>query len=97
MLRAEDPQQSVAAPEEELWDRLVGGLEKSVRSLLLRRSAKRNVLQVNGNATRSALHVICYGYSLPVVKDPVRIRAEATTRARVVNQRLAKLDGIKGN
>ena len=90
-LRARAPK-IVSAPE--LLDRWVGGSEKLVRSLFA--EAEAELAACNGDATRSALHVIV----IDEIDAVFRRRSSGedsgeATRASVVNQILAKLDGIK--
>ena len=90
-LRARAPK-IVSAPE--LLDRWVGGSEKLVRGLFA--EAEAELAACNGDATRSALHVIV----IDEIDAVFRRRSSGedsgeATRASVVNQILAKLDGIK--
>jgi vesicle-fusing ATPase len=81
----------VSAPE--LLDRWVGGSEKLVRSLFA--DAEAELASHNGDATKSALHVIVIDEIDAVFRK--RSSAEDTgeaTRASVVNQILSKLDGV---
>jgi len=88
------PPKIVSAPE--LLDRWVGGSEKLVRGLF---SEAEDELRVcNGDATKSALHVIV----IDEIDAVFRKRSGATqdssgevTRASTVNQILDKLDGVK--
>jgi vesicle-fusing ATPase len=89
-LRARAPK-IVSAPE--LLDRWVGGSEKLVRGLFV--EAENELAVCNGDATRSALHVIV----IDEIDAVFRRRSSGedsgeATRASVVNQILAKLDGI---
>ena len=89
-LRARAPK-IVSAPE--LLDRWVGGSEKLVRGLFA--DAEAELASCNGDATKSALHVIVIDEIDAVFRR--RSSAEDTgeaTRASVVNQILSKLDGI---
>jgi vesicle-fusing ATPase len=89
-LRARTPK-IVSAPE--LLDRWVGGSEKLVRGLFAQ--AEAELAACNGDATKSALHVIVIDEIDAVFRR--RSSAEDTgeaTRASVVNQILSKLDGI---
>jgi vesicle-fusing ATPase len=89
-LRARAPK-IVSAPE--LLDRWVGGSEKLVRGLFA--EAEAELTSCNGDATKSALHVIVIDEIDAVFRR--RSSAEDTgeaTRASVVNQILSKLDGI---
>ena len=81
----------VAAPE--LLDRWVGGSEKAVRALFA--DAESELAACNGDATKSALHVIV----IDEIDAVFRKRSSAedsgeATRSSVVNQILAKLDGV---
>lgn len=85
------PPKVVSAPE--LLDRWVGGSEKLVRSLFA--EAELELKQCNGDATRSALHVIV----IDEIDAVFRKRSSAedsgeVTRASAVNQILSMLDGI---
>ncbi len=89
-LRARTPK-IVSAPE--LLDRWVGGSEKLVRGLFA--EAEAELAACNGDATKSALHVIV----IDEIDAVFRRRSSGedsgeATRASVVNQILAKLDGI---
>mmetsp|Transcript_9186 Transcript_9186/g.23263 ORF Transcript_9186/g.23263 Transcript_9186/m.23263 type:complete len:839 (+) Transcript_9186:131-2647(+) len=89
-LRARAPK-IVSAPE--LLDRWVGGSEKLVRQLFA--DAEAELASVNGDVTKSALHVIV----IDEIDAVFRKRSAGTdsgeqTRASVVNQILAKLDGV---
>jgi vesicle-fusing ATPase len=102
-LRARAPK-IVAAPE--LLDRWVGGSEKAVRSLFA--DAEAELASVQGDPTKSALHVIV----IDEIDAVFRHRSGAAgpssgqgtggassdsgeaTRSSVVNQILAKLDGV---
>ena len=89
-LRARSPK-IVSAPE--LLDRWVGGSEKLVRSLFA--DAEAELAACNGDPTKSALHVIVIDEIDAVFRK--RTSAEDSgeaTRSSVVNQILAKLDGI---
>jgi vesicle-fusing ATPase len=90
-LRARTPK-IVSAPE--LLDRWVGGSEKLVRGLFA--DAEAELAICNGDATKSALHVVV----IDEIDAVFRRRSAGedsgeTTRASVVNQILAKLDGIQ--
>lgn len=81
----------VSAPE--LLDRWVGGSEKLVRALFA--DAEAELAACNGDATKSALHVIV----IDEIDAVFRKRSSAedsgeATRSSVVNQILAKLDGV---
>lgn len=81
----------VAAPE--LLDRWVGGSEKAVRALFA--DAEAELAACNGDASKSALHVIVIDEIDAVFRK--RSTAEDSgeaTRSSVVNQILAKLDGV---
>jgi vesicle-fusing ATPase len=89
-LRARQPK-IVSAPE--LLDRWVGGSEKLVRDLFA--DAEAELAACNGDATRSALHVIV----IDEIDAVFRKRSGGedsgeTTRASAVNQILSKLDGV---
>lgn len=89
-LRARAPK-IVSAPE--LLDRWVGGSEKLVRALFS--DAEAELAACNGDATKSALHVIV----IDEIDAVFRKRSSAedsgeATRSSVVNQILAKLDGV---
>ncbi|KAL3911223.1 MAG: hypothetical protein SGILL_007366 [Bacillariaceae sp.] len=89
-LRAREPK-VFSAPE--LLDRWVGGSEKLVRQLFA--EAEAELAACNGDATRSALHVIVIDEIDAVFRR--RSAGEDSgeqTRASVVNQILAKLDGV---
>jgi vesicle-fusing ATPase len=89
-LRARTPK-IVSAPE--LLDRWVGGSEKLVRGLFA--EAEAELAACNGDVTKSALHVIVIDEMDAVFRR--RSSGEDSgeaTRASVVNQILAKLDGI---
>jgi vesicle-fusing ATPase len=82
----------VAAPE--LLDRWVGSSEKLIRSLFA--DAEAELASCNGDATKSALHVIV----IDEIDAVFRRRSSAddsgeATRSSAVNQILAKLDGVK--
>ena len=90
-LRARAPK-IVSAPE--LLDRWVGGSEKLVRELF--HDAEAELASVNGDASRSALHVIVIDEIDAVFRQ--RSSAEDSgeaTRSSTVNQILSKLDGVK--
>ena len=90
-LRARAPK-IVSAPE--LLDRWVGGSEKLVRQLFA--DAEAELAACNNDATKSALHVIVIDEIDAVLRK--RSSSEDTgeaTRSSVVNQILAKLDGVK--
>lgn len=85
------PPKIVSAPE--LLDRWVGGSERLVRNLFV--DAESELAGCNGDATKSALHVLV----IDEVDAVFRRRSSGedsgeATRASVVNQILAKLDGI---
>ena len=89
-LRAREPK-IVSAPE--LLDRWVGGSEKLVRSLFT--DAEAELASCNGDPSKSALHVIV----IDEIDAVFRTRTTAedsgeSTRSSVVNQILAKLDGV---
>ena len=89
-LRARTPK-IVSAPE--LLDRWVGGSEKLVR--LLFADAEAELAACNGDATKSALHVVV----IDEIDGVFRRRSSAedsgeATRSSVVNQILSKLDGV---
>ncbi|CAJ1939195.1 unnamed protein product [Cylindrotheca closterium] len=89
-LRARAPK-IVSAPE--LLDRWVGGSEKLVRGLFA--EAEAELAACNGDATRSALHVVV----IDEIDAVFRRRSGGedsgeATRASVVNQILAKMDGV---
>jgi vesicle-fusing ATPase len=89
-LRARAPK-IVSAPE--LLDRWVGGSEKLTRALFA--DAEAELAACNGDATKSALHVIV----IDEIDAVFRKRSSAedsgeATRSSVVNQILAKLDGV---
>lgn len=89
-LRARTPK-IVSAPE--LLDRWVGGSEKLVRQLFA--DAEAELAACNGDATKSALHVVVVDEIDAVFRK--RSAAEDSgeaTRSSVVNQILSKLDGI---
>jgi vesicle-fusing ATPase len=89
-LRARSPK-IVSAPE--LLDRWVGGSEKLVRALFAEAEAELAVC--NGDATKSALHVVVIDEIDAVFRK--RSSSEESgeaTRSSVVNQILAKLDGV---
>ena len=81
----------MSAPE--LLDRWVGGSEKLVRALFA--DAEAELAACNGDSTRSALHVVVIDEIDAVFRK--RTSAEdsgESTRSSVVNQILAKLDGV---
>jgi vesicle-fusing ATPase len=89
-LRARAPK-IVSAPE--LLDRWVGGSEKLTRALFA--DAESELAACNGDPTKSALHVIV----IDEIDAVFRKRSSAedsgeATRSSVVNQILAKLDGV---
>ncbi len=89
-LRARKPK-IVSAPE--LLDRWVGGSEALVRSLFA--EAEAELAACRGEASKSALHVIVIDEIDAVFRK--RTSAEDSgeaTRSSVVNQILAKLDGV---
>eukprot|EP00970_Alexandrium_tamarense_P009513 scaffold1899_cov182-Alexandrium_tamarense.AAC.33 len=82
----------VSAPE--LLDRWVGGSERLVRELFY--DAEAELAACNGDATKSALHVIV----IDEIDAVFRKRSSAedsgeATRSSTVNQILAKLDGVE--
>jgi vesicle-fusing ATPase len=82
----------VSAPE--LLDRWVGGSERLVRELF--HDAEAELAACDGDATRSALHVIV----IDEIDAVFRKRSSAedsgeATRSSTVNQILAKLDGVQ--
>jgi len=82
----------VQAPE--LLDRWVGGSERLVRELF--HDAEAELASVNGDASRSALHVIVVDEIDAVFRK--RSSGEDSgeaTRSSAVNQILAKLDGVE--
>ncbi|CAB9515427.1 AAA ATPase forming ring-shaped complexes [Seminavis robusta] len=88
------PPKIVAAPE--LLSRWVGGSEKMVRELF--EDAEGELAACNGDATKSALHVIV----IDEIDAVFRKRSSSSqdsggeiTRASAVNQILSKLDGVK--
>jgi SpoVK/Ycf46/Vps4 family AAA+-type ATPase len=90
-LRARTPK-IVSAPE--LLDRWVGGSEKLVRQLFA--DAEAELAACNNDPTKSALHVIV----IDEIDAVFRKRSSSedsgeATRSSVVNQILAKLDGVK--
>ena len=92
VLRARSPK-IVSAPE--LLDRWVGGSEKLVRALFA--DAQAELAVHNGDASKSALHVIV----IDEIDAVFRKRSSSedggeATRSSVVNQILAKLDGVQG-
>jgi vesicle-fusing ATPase len=89
-LKARTPK-IVAAPE--LLDRWVGGSEKAVRDLFV--DAEAELAACNGDASKSALHVIVIDEIDAVFRK--RSSGESSgeaTRSSVVNQILSKLDGV---
>ena len=85
------PPKIVSAPE--LLDRWVGSSEKLVRALF--EDAEMELKAVGGDASKSMLHVVVIDEIDAVFRK--RTAAEDSgeaTRASVVNQILAKLDGI---
>jgi vesicle-fusing ATPase len=77
----------------ELLDRWVGGSEKLVRGLF--EDAEAELASVNGDASKSALHVLV----IDEIDAVFRKRSSSedsgeATRASAVNQILAKLDGV---
>jgi vesicle-fusing ATPase len=85
------PPKIVAAPE--LLDRWVGGSEKLVRELFA--DAEAELVQCNGDPTKSALHVIVIDEVDAVFRKRTAGEDSAqATRASAVNQILAKLDGV---
>lgn len=81
----------VSAPE--LLDRWVGGSERLVRQLFV--DAEAELAACNGDATKSALHVVVIDEIDAVFRK--RSGGEDSgeaTRASAVNQILAKLDGV---
>lgn len=82
----------MSAPE--LLDRWVGGSERLVRALF--NDAEAELAACNGDATKSALHVIV----IDEIDAVFRKRSSAedsgeATRSSTVNQILAKLDGVE--
>jgi vesicle-fusing ATPase len=89
-LRARSPK-ILAAPE--LLDRWVGSSEKLIRQLFA--DAEAELAACNGDATKSALHVIVIDEIDAVFRK--RTSAEDSgeaTRSSAVNQILSKLDGV---
>ena len=89
-LRARKPK-IISAPE--LLDRWVGSSEKLIRGLFT--DAEAELAACNGDATKSALHVIVIDEIDAVFRK--RTSAEDSgeaTRSSAVNQILAKLDGV---
>jgi ATPases of the AAA+ class len=89
-LRARSPK-ILSAPE--LLDRWVGSSEKLIRQLFA--DAEAELAACNGDATKSALHVIVIDEIDAVFRK--RTSAEDSgeaTRSSAVNQILAKLDGV---
>lgn len=85
------PPKIVAAPE--LLDRWVGGSEKLVRELFA--DAEAELVFCGGDASRSGLHVIVIDEIDAVFrKRSASEDSGESTRASVVNQILAKLDGV---
>lgn len=87
------PPKIVAAPE--LLDRWVGGSERLIRELFA--DAEAELRTCDGDATRSALHVVV----IDEIDAVFRKRGSAdsggsgeVTRASAVNQILSKMDGI---
>ena len=90
-LRARTPK-IVAAPE--LLDRWVGSSEKIIRQLFA--DAEAELAACNGDASRSALHVIVIDEIDAVFRKRTPSEdAGESTRSSAVNQILAKLDGVK--
>lgn len=90
-LRARAPK-IVAAPE--LLDRWVGSSEKIIRQLFS--DAEAELAACNGDATKSALHVIVIDEIDAVFRKRSSSEdAGESTRSSAVNQILAKLDGVK--
>ncbi len=84
----------IARQAPELLDRWVGGSERLVRELF--HDAEAELASVNGDASRSALHVIVVDEIDAVFRK--RSSAEDSgeaTRSSTVNQILAKLDGVE--
>ena len=83
----------VAAPE--LLDRWVGGSEKLVRELFA--DAEAELKACNGDATKSALHVIVIDEIDAVFRKRSAVSEDSgeITRASTVNQILSKLDGVQ--
>ena len=85
------PPKIVAAPE--LLDRWVGGSERLVRELF--QPAEDELLACNGDPMKSALHIIVIDEIDAVFrKRSVSQDSGESTRNSVVNQILAKMDGI---
>lgn len=90
-LRARTPK-IVAAPE--LLDRWVGSSEKIIRQLFA--DAEAELAACNGDASKSALHVIVIDEIDAVFRKRTSSEdAGESTRSSAVNQILAKLDGVK--
>lgn len=90
-LRARTPK-IVAAPE--LLDRWVGSSEKIIRQLFA--DAEAELAACNGDASKSALHVIVIDEIDAVFRKRTPSEdAGESTRSSAVNQILAKLDGVK--
>ena len=86
--------QNISWQAPELLDRWVGGSERLVRELF--QDAEAELASVNGDASRSALHVIV----IDEIDAVFRKRSSAedsgeATRSSTVNQILSKLDGVK--
>lgn len=87
------PAKIVAASE--LLDRWVGGSEKLVRELF--EDAEQELAMCNGDATKSALHVVVIDEIDAVFRKRSASNHDSSgenTRSSVVNQILAKLDGV---
>ena len=83
---------SCQAPE--LLDRWVGGSERLVRELF--QDAEAELASVNGDSSRSALHVIVIDEIDAVFrKRPSAEDSGEATRSSTVNQILSKLDGVE--
>ena len=92
MLNLRTTTKIIAAPE--LLDRWVGGTERLVRDLFA--DAERELQLCNGDATKSALHVIIIDEIDAVFrKRSSSDSSSEVTRASAVNQILSKLDGIR--
>jgi vesicle-fusing ATPase len=91
VLRAREPK-IVAAPE--LLDRWVGGSEKKVRALF--QDAEAELAACDGDATKSALHVLVIDEIDAVFRKRTSSEDSGeSTRSSVVNQILTKLDGVQ--
>lgn len=91
VLRARPPK-IIAAPE--LLDRWVGGSERLVRNLF--EPAELELKACNGDASKSALHIVVIDEIDAVFRKRTASEDSGeTTRNSVVNQILAKMDGIQ--